>query len=54
MISEEETRQGGPINITNYTVHIDGPAVLIQTGNGESYLITPEDSVLFAESLRIT
>ena len=53
VITEEETREGGPTNITKYTIHIDGPAVLIKSKNGESYLTTPENPSLFAENIRI-
>lgn len=53
VITEKETREGGPTNITKYTIHIDGPAVLIKSKDGESYLITPENPSLFAESIRI-
>ncbi len=54
VITEEETRKGGPMNVTNHTIHIDGPAVLIKTHDGESCLITPENPSLFADRLRFS
>ena len=50
-ITETETRSGGPLSISAYTINLEGPVVFLLLKNGEVLLVSPESPGEFAEGL---
>lgn len=50
-ITETETRSGGPLSITAYTINLEGPAVFLRLKNKEILLITPGSPDEFTQRL---